>query len=275
MLSMAFRPQSQIYDPSIIWVPKTLTLENIRKAWEIIDYPKAFVISLRLNIISSILQVITCSFAGYGFASFQFKFKKIFFSIVLFTMLIPSQIISIPTFMQFKNFDFFGIGSLIGLFTGTKLVCNLIDSSLTFYLPAVLGAGIKSGLFIFIFRQFFKGMPNELGDAAAIDGCGFFSCYIRIVVPNSLVVFIMATLLSSVWYWNDYFTASIYMRNVQTISTALANLSSVLSGGGTDAYQIVTTMQAGCLLSIFPILIMFILLQRFFVQGVERAGIVG
>ena len=275
MVSMAFRPQDQIYDPSVIWVPKAFTLDNVKQALEMMNYKDAVLLTLRLNIVSSLLQLLVCAITGYSFARFEFRGKNIMFALAVFSILVPPQIISTPLFMQFKDFNFFGFGSIIGLFTGTPATVNLIDSPLTYYLTAIFGAGIKSGLFIFIFRQFFKGLPKELEDAAAIDGCGFFSTFVRIIIPNSLVVFVMAFLLSSVWYWNDYFTASMFMRNVETVSISLVRIANMSALDTLDPYKMLTVLQAGCLLSILPILILFLALQRFFIQGVERSGIVG
>lgn len=261
MLSMTFRPTEQIYDPTVIWVPKSLTLENLKNAIELMDYPSALLVSLRINIVSALLQVAICAVTGYGFARFRFRGKNLFFMLVLVTILVPPQIIVTPLFMTFRTL-------------------NILNTAWTFYLPAVLGAGLKSGLFIFLFRQFYRGLPKELEDAAAIDGCGFFGCFLRIIIPNAGPVFITTGLLSVVWYWNDYFMSSMYLNNTDSIMTALVKLensATQLSGGGAsvDPFQIITLMQAGSLLAILPILVLYLFLQRFFVQGVERTGIVG
>ena len=260
MLTMAFRPAEQIYDPSVIWVPKSFTMENIKTAWELMEYEKTLVTTLCVNIVSSLLQVISCAVTGYGFARFQFKGKNLCFMLVVMMVLVPSQITAMPMFLTFKSL-------------------GMLNSYLTFYIPAILGAGIKSGLFIFIFRQFFRGLPKELEDAAAIDGCGFVGCFLRIVIPNAVTVFIMASLLSVMWYWNDTFTSSMFLTNMKTVTIALSGLSSqatLITGGATaDPFQIITMMQAGSLLCILPLLLLYLLLQRYFVQGVERSGIVG
>ena len=260
MLSMAFRPAEQIYDASVIWVPKSLTIENIKNAWELMNYNNTLITTLYVNVVSSLLQIITCAVTGYGFARFSFKGKNLCFLLVVLMVLVPSQIIAMPMFLTFKTLA-------------------LLDTYWTFYLPAIFGAGIKSGLFIFIFRQFFRGLPKELEDAAAIDGCGFVGCFIRIVVPNAATVFVMASLLSIMWYWNDVFTSSMFLTNLETVTVALSHLSgraTLLTGGATaDPYQIITLMQAGSLLCIFPLLLLYLFLQRYFVQGVERSGIVG
>lgn len=279
MLAMAFRPLEEVYDPSVVWVSKSLTMENMTKAIEGLDYWKSLVTSVLVNVVSSLLQVAACAVTGYGFARFEFRGKKLLFGIVLFSILVPAQVVTTPSLMDFKNFDFFGIGSLIGLIVGHPLTVNLLDTPLTFYLPAILGAGLKSGLFIFLFRQFFRGMPKELEDASAIDGCGFVKCFLRIMVPNAAPAFLTSVILSIVWYWNDYYLGSMYMKNLKTVTCALVRLkdmSIIINGENTiNPYEIITMMQAGCLLTILPILIMYLILQKYFVQSAERSGIVG
>lgn len=260
MISMTFRPTEQLYNPSVIWIPRSLTLENLKNAFELMKYPQSLLLSLRTNIVSSFLQIAVCAFTGYGFARFRFKGKNLLFIVVLITIMVPPSIISIPTYLTFKTI-------------------GILDTALSFYLPAALGAGLKSGLFIFIFRQFFRGLPVELEDAASIDGCGFLGCFLRIIIPNAGSVFVMTILLSTMWYWNDYFTSSMYYSSQETVTVALVNLqhqAALITGGATaDPYQIITLMQAGSLLTILPLLIVYIILQKQFVQGVERSGIVG
>ena len=257
---MAFRPGEQVYDPTVIWISKSLTLENIKNAFTLMNYPEALATSLRINVVSSILQICICAVTGYGFARFKFKGKNLLFSLVLLTVLVPPQVIITPSFMGFKTL-------------------KLINTAWTFYLPAMFGAGIKAGLFIFIFRQFFRGLPKELEEAAAIDGCGFFASFIRIIIPNAGAVFLTTVLLSFMWYWNDYYMSSMYMNNVNSVTNALVHLranSTVLTGDITiDPYKIITLLQAGSLLAIIPPLILFLVLQRKFIQGIQKSGIVG
>ncbi len=280
MVVLTFRPSEQVLDPTVIWISKSYTLENLKNAIQAMDYQKALITSLEVNVGSVILQVLTCAITGYGFARFEFKGKKLLFIFVIMTILIPSQITVTPLFMTYKNFDFFGIGRLVGLFTGSPLVINILNTPFTFYLPAILGQGIKSGLIIFLFRQFFRGLPKELEDAAQIDGCGFSSTFVRIMIPNAAPVLLVTFILSLVWYWNDYYVSSMFMNNLHTVSTALAKLktsSAMITGNAAnfDPYAVVTLMQAGCLLSIIPILLIYVVCQKHFVQGVERSGLVG
>lgn len=260
MLSVSFRDMKDVYDPAVIWIPKNFTLANIKDVTQVMNYFQALRTSLQVNIVSSLLQLAICAITGYGFARFSFKGKKLLFSVMIFTIVVPPQVIITPIYLGFKSI-------------------NLLNSPSTFYLMAALGCGIKSGLFIYLFKQFFSGLPRELEDAAAIDGCGFVSCFIRIMVPNAVPVFITGAVLSIVWYWNDYYMGSMLMNNHETVTMALVKLPSSLrlvSGYDiVDPYKIITRMQAGSLLTIAPILVFYIVIQRFFVQGIERSGIVG
>ena len=181
MISMAFRTAEDIYDPTVIWIPKTFTTENFKEVFEMMDYFPKLLKTVEISVIATILNVMICAFAGYGFARFRFKGKGLLFGFVLFTIIVPPQSISIPMYIGYKNFDFLGIGTLIGYITGTPLTANLLNTDMVFYVPALLGAGIKSGLFIYIFRQFFRNLPKELEDAACIDGCSIPRTYFNII----------------------------------------------------------------------------------------------
>jgi multiple sugar transport system permease protein len=131
---------------------------------------------------------------------------------------------------------------------------------------------------ILIFHQFFKGLPREIEDAAYIDGCGPFMTFVRVMAPNAASAFLTVFLFSVVWYWNDYFYTSTFLGKTQTLAVALSFLRVNLAeemGQVNNVYESTAQMQAGCLLFIIPLLILYVFMQRFFVQGIERSGIVG
>lgn len=274
-ISVAFRPLEDLFDPSVVWIPKHFTLNNIKDAFQAMDYPRSFLRTIQLNIVSSFMEVVSCALAGYGFARFKFKFKEILFAMVLFTIIVPSQTTIIPMYISYRYFDFFGIGKLISLFTGANMSINLLDTNWTFYIPSMLGVGLRAGLFIYIFRQFFRGLPKELEDAAYIDGCGPFSTFIRVMVPNSFQAILTVLILSVVWHWNEYYLTSMFFLNKWTIATSLTGMTNHLNDTNLNPYAFVTKMQAGSLLSILPILIMYLVLQKYFTESIERTGIVG
>lgn len=271
MLSCAFRESSDMTDPTVMWITRHYTLDIIRETISAMDFGNTLLNTLKLNIGCSVVQVISCAITGYGFARFKFRGKSIMFGIVIMMILVPAQIISLPLYTQFRYFGIKGIFSI-----------NLIDSMACMYLPAATGNGIRSGLMILIFRQFFRGMPKELEDAAYLDGCGPFGTFLRVMMPNALSSLLTVFLFSVVFYWNDYYVSSTFFTNNKTVSLMLKNLSSQLSlmlfNDATlqisEREQIVW-MEAGCLISIMPILIMYIFLQKYFTEGIERSGIVG
>lgn len=271
MLSCAFRESSDMTDPTVMWITRHYTLDIIRETINAMDFGNTLLNTLKLNIGCSVVQVISCAITGYGFARFKFRGKSIMFGIVIMTILVPAQIISLPLYTQFRYFGIKGIFSI-----------NLIDSMACMYLPAATGNGIRSGLMILIFRQFFRGMPKELEDAAYLDGCGPFGTFLRVMMPNALSSLLTVFLFSVVFYWNDYYVSSTFFTNNKTVSLMLKNLSSQLSlmlfNDATvqiSAREQIVWMEAGCLISIMPILIMYIFLQKYFTEGIERSGIVG
>lgn len=280
MLSTAFRPNDQMTDPSIVWIPKSLTMDNINDVIGIMKYnvlslDNTLINTIILNVIASVLQVVTCSVTGYGFARFKFKGKNILFAIVILMIIVPPQITMIPLYLQYAYFDLFGI---IPLINGDSI--SLIDTGWTMYLPALFANGIKAGLFIYIFRQFFRGLPKELEDAAYLDGCGPLETYIKIMIPNAKTSFLTVFLFSIVWYWNDYYVSSSFFTHNNTVALMLKNLDATLQqelfdGQTITVRQIIVWLESGCLLSILPLLVMYIFLQRYFIEGVERSGLTG
>ena len=277
MVSCAIRPQIQMSDPSIMWIPKNLTLSNLEETWIAIDYPQLVWDTVTVNVVCSIIQVLTCSIAGYGFARFKFKGKSILFAIVILQIIVPTQVILIPQFMQFRYFDPFG---LVSLFNGEPV--NLADTAAALYMQAFFCNGIRAGLFILLFRQFFRGLPKELEDAAYLDGCGPFETFVRIMIPNASNSFLTVFIFSVVWYWNDSYVSGMFFSKAHTIALMVGNLYQTVSAyysptgtpTGVPADWLVW-IESGCLLSILPILVMYIFLQKNFVEGVERSGIVG
>lgn len=276
MFSTAFRPNEQMSDPSIVWIPKSFTLSNIKQTWDIMQYDTTVLNTIKLNLISSLLSVASCAITGYGFARFKFKGRNVLFAIVILMIIVPPQITTIPLFIQFSYFKAFG---LVKVFTG-EATMSLIDSGITMYAPAIFANGIKAGLFIYIFRQFFRGLPKELEDAAYLDGCGPFKTFIKVMAPNASSSFLTVFLFSIVWYWNDYYISSSFFTNNDTVALMLKNLDATLraqlfNNQSISPRQIIVWLESGCILSTFPILIMYIFLQKYFVEGVERSGLVG
>ena len=159
MISQAIRPRTDLLNPSVVWIPTKLTLENFQNAFEKLEYLKTGFVSIWLMEVSAFIEVMVCAVIAYGFARFEFKEKNLVFFLVLVTIIVPSQMLIIPMYLNFAHFDILGILKLVGL---GHLRPELLNTGLTFWLPSLFGVGVRSGLFIFIYRKFFEGLPREL-----------------------------------------------------------------------------------------------------------------
>lgn len=279
-VSVAFRSAQDLYDPLVIYIPKHFTFDNIIESIKYLKYWSALLNSSILCLLCSFLQVISCSLVGYGLARYNFKGKGLVFTLVLVLIIVPPQTISVPNYVNFRYFDPVGLGAFVSLFTGKPSWLNLIDTNWSFFIPATFAMGIRSGLFIFIFRQFFRGMPKDLEEAAYIDGSGQFKTFLRIMVPNAGGAYLTVTLFSIVWYWNDYINTSSFLANANTVSYNLYKLTGSLNyimkyEKGLNQSLGIVFLQSGVLLTILPMLIMYIILQKYFTESIERTGIVG
>ena len=210
-VSLSFRQPEEMFDETVIWISKAPTLNNYINAVISLDYFKSTFKTLGVSLVCTALLIISCSMAAYSLSRFEYKLKNLLFFLVVFTIIVPPQTAQIPTYVSFRNFDFFGIGKLIGLFTGQDLTVNILNTNWALILPAVFAAGLQAGLYIFIFRQFFLSMPKGLEEAAKIDGCNALETFIKIIVPNSVPVFVVVFLLGMVNYWNDTVVTGIFL----------------------------------------------------------------
>lgn len=276
MLSNAFKPVAQYYDPSVIWIPKSLTLENFRVVTLVMDVGQVMFNTLIISVLPALISTTVCMMIGYGLARFDFKGKSVVLACLVLTIIVPQQTISTSLYSSFRYFDFLGILSLLGIENP-----NLIGTPWVTILPSILGVGLKSGIYIFIYMQFFAGLPRELQEAAAIDGCGAFRTYLKIVVPTAKNINIAVLLLSLVWNWNDYYTPAMFIRTRDTIATAMANFQANLQnlhnmGTGVGNIQTANTqIQAACLIAIVPLIVLYIFLQKRFAEGIENSGLTG
>lgn len=278
--SVSFMDEKDLYDSTVKYIPKHITTGNYIMAWKGMNYPVNLLKSLFLCFSVSILQLVSCTLVSYGFARFKFPFKNIIFFLVIVTLLVPPQTIMVPLFMKFRYFDIFGLSSAL---RGETI--NLIDTFWPFILTSLSATGLKSGLYIYMLRQHFRGMPRELEEAAYVDGSGFLRTFYTIMIPSAKSMLLTVFLLSFVWQWTDTFYASLFLEKTKVLPTALsslpANLWAQYSGTGLGQmtfispgfYSIVTN--TGSNLLVAPLVIIFLFLQRYFIEGIERSGIVG
>ena len=272
MISYSLISLTDLYDPSIVWVPKSLNFVNYSLAFEALDYLGSLWNTVFKCVFSALIEVASCSLVAYGLARFKFKENGLLFGIVLLTAIVPPQVYIISSYLNYSSFapiDF--INSLFG----TEITNSIINTPFVFYLPALFGVGIRSGLFIFIYRQFFLGLPRELEEASWIDGAGPFKTFLKVVVPSSGVVFLTVTIFAIIWYWNDYYQSVMFFNQDYPLAVALNGITGRLGQMQYSYEKAVGPTMAGCLLFIAPVLVMYALLQKQFIASIDRVGIVG
>jgi len=263
----SFKDVSDMFDPLVFFIPKQFTLENYELALRYMDYFGSLSASLTLSLSAMILQLLVCSMTGYGFARFKFYGREVLFAIVIISIVVPMQSYLVPLYTQFFDFQFFGYRA------------NLLNTYVPVLLMSGLGVGLRSGLFIYLFRQFFRGLPKEIEEAARIDGAGWFRTYATVMLPNAAPAILTVSVFSFVWQFNDTFFASMFMQRLNLLPVRLMTLSSYLSGSNIldpeQVSMVPLVVNAGIMLAIAPVLILYFCVQRFFLEGIERSGIVG
>lgn len=276
MISSSVKTPSGYLDRSVIYIPKEISSEYYKTALVTIDYWNAFKSTLLYECVSAFIEILSCSFIAYGMARFKAKGKGIFNVMLILLILIPAQMIVVPMMMNYSKLDIFGILGLLNKLTGLDLRANILGTPLTFYLPSLLGVGLRAGVIIYIYIQFFKGLPGELEEAAWIDGAGLFRTFFSIAVPSSSVVFTTVTIFSLVWHWNDFYLAIMYLSENFPLAVKIYDINNLLTLQGVwDGYPAISTKSAACFMFILPLLIVYIILQRKFVQSIDRVGITG
>ncbi len=273
IISKAFFSDSDVYNAMVYVIPEEPTLRNFNLAmlrmdyWETLGWTILYVGTLTL------IQLLVCSLVGYGFARFEFPFKKLLFGCVILTIVIPTYTIMLPLYMHFRDFDPLHLFSLFG--EGPQ---NWLTTLKPVYLMTFLGCGLSSGLFIYIFIQFFRGIPKELEEAAFVDGAGAFWTFFQIMLPCAKPAIVTVAVFSLVWQYNDSFYTSLfgvkakYQLGVMlsSLTGTLNSLDNIVNPEFQEMY-----LNAGIILMVLPILLVYIILQKSFIEGVERSGIVG
>ncbi|HPT78169.1 MAG TPA: carbohydrate ABC transporter permease [Candidatus Atribacteria bacterium] len=274
--------EQDLYDISVKYIAKNPTLDNYKTVITAMKYPEAFWNTLKLSLFTSIMQLVSCTIIGYGFARFKFKGRGLLFALVIITLIVPPQTIMIPLYLHFKDFDILGIFKLI---LGKPL--KLLGGYAPFVLMSATGMGLKNGLYIYIIRQFFRGMPKELEEAAYVDGAGLFRTFYKIMLPSAVPAMLTVFLFSFVWQWTDSFYSSLFLSGgLRVLSNALSGVSHAIAlhltnlrGSATTVYlsPVLSSMyiNTASLLVILPLLLVYIVAQRYFVESIERTGIVG
>lgn len=273
-MSVSLMSEQDLYDAAVQYIPRTFTLDNYIAAIQGMDYVGTFLRTFSLSAAVSLMQLAACTIVGYGFARFSFPFKNTIFLLVILCLLVPPQTMMLSLFLNFRFFDPLGI---VSAFSGTNGI-NLLDTFWPFIFTSIAAQGYKNGLYIFLMRQYFKGMPNELEEAAYIDGYGAFRTFCRIMIPNAVPMMVTVFLCAFVWQWTDSFYSGLYLSNFKVMAGALGSLSANIFSAELSFVSpaLVSMMNnTGTIMVIVPLFIIYLFAQRYFVQSIERSGIVG
>lgn len=260
MISSMLKNEADLIDPAVNWVPRTIYLGILQDAWDILNFPKAFSLSLMLSFTVACLQTCSCAIAGYAFARLRIPFKKTLFFLLLLTFIVPPQVTILPNLIFAAKLD-------------------LIRTYIPMMLPALFGLGYKGAIFVIIYRQFFANQPKELEEAAKMDGANVFRIFYRVMLPLAKPAILVVFLFSFVWTWNDFYLPSMYLTGSDdvplslSISTVNGLIQQRIAAEGPSIFDEPLKM-ASSFLSIVPPLILYMFAQRWFVEGVERTGLV-
>lgn len=276
-ISVSFMTEKDLYNPIVINIPEHFTTENYKIASELMTYPKALTNSIIISLTIAVLQVGMCTLVGYGFARFKFPFKNFWFACVILVILIPPQTIASSLHLHFRFFDFLGI---IKLITGDTI--NLRGSVIPYYLMSAGCMGLKNGLYIYMIRQFFRNIPEEMEEAAYVDGCGTLKTFFIIMLPEAKPILTSCFLFSFVWQWTDGFYSKMFLGSRPLVSTSLARIVDSLGAYIQRITGVKTTISiaysncilaTGTLMIIVPLIVIYLFAQRAFVESISSSGI--
>lgn len=266
MTVTSFMSLEDLIDPTVNWVPSVMMLENYTKAAQVLNFKNSLWDSILVSLVPTVFSVLSSALIGYGFSQYEFPGKKIWFAAVVLVFLVPTILLSIPTYVLYNSL-------------------GLLKSLKAYMYPAMLGFGLRQPVFIFIFYQFFNGIPHELSEAAEVDGANAFQTFIKIAVPLAIPAFIITTLYSFVWYWNETNLAISYFQGeyttLQIAVSQFENMYRELFPGGNVGMDSASqafnegVLFAGTMLSILPLLVLYAFTQKWFVESADRAGIAG
>ncbi len=268
--------EKDLYDSTVVLVPRTPTLDNYRIVFELTDFPRSMLNTLWTSLLVSVLQVISCTLVGYGFARFDFPLKKLWFACVVALIIIPPQTIATALYMNFANFDVLGIFKAL---TGHTI--SLHGSIIPYTLMSLTCMGLKDGLYIYMLRQYFTGIPKSLEEAAYVDGCGTMHTFVKIMLPDAMPTITSCFLFSFVWQWTDLFYTRNFLSSMSIYSTQLASIVSRMSRYfSSDASKPIIVpvgrqqqlISIGVLVCCIPLVILYLFAQRTFVESIVMSG---
>lgn len=263
MLVTSLMCTEDLINPTISWVPTRLDLSNFEMVWSVLDYPTSLGVSVVFSLVCAVLQTVSCALMGYALARFRVPFKMLWMALLIFIFIIPSDVITIPRYILFNEL-------------------KLIGSPLAMVLPAALGQGLKSSIFVLIFMQAFSSVPKSYDEAAQLDGAGRLKVFFVVALPMAVPSIVLCLLFSLVWYWNETAQVALLVGgDFQTLPLQLDAFNALFGASFSTNFGDTTNRLneryqfAATLLTIIPLILFYLVMQKQFVKGIESSGITG
>ena len=263
MLSVSFMDTEDLVDATVTWIPTHLSVESFVKAAKTLQFWDGLKDSLLMTLIPAALQTFTLALAGYGLALYRVPGKRFWLVLAVFIFLIPTQVTMIPRFLLFNSY-------------------HTIGTIWPVYLISLFGQGVKSSVFLLIYYNFFKSYPKSMDEAAKIDGAGAATVFFRIALPMAKPALVLTYLFSFIWIWNDttqlpqYSTGAVttlpmhLQQFVERFNKLYASVGVSTGGSLNESIRL-----AGTLLTILPLIVLYFIVQKQFVESIERTGLTG
>ncbi len=298
----SFMGMEDFVDVTVRIIPKHFTFTTYKAIFLENNYLDAFLNTTLLSVSAALLQTFVACLIGYGLAKFKFKGNKIVLLLVVLTMIIPHETLKLSMQMHFRYFDiggiqgittgsgkqiFPGLLNLLGLggaSTGKNIInangtINLLNTFWPMLIISGTGLAFKNGLYIFMMRQFFQGVPDELEESAYVDGSSVMKTFFKIIIPLSIPMMITIFLFAFSWQWTDEFYTGLFFQSATDKVTLMPDIVDIptslkVTYAGTTLFNTAIKNTAG-LMIILPLVIVYLFCQKYLVQGIERSGIVG
>lgn len=248
MISTSLKDSTAVFTFPPKWIPQPIQWSNYPDSWTLLPFTRFLINTCIITFSCIIGQAVSASLVAYGFARMEFKGNRVLFIILISTMMLPGQVTMIPSFLIFK-------------------ALHWINTFKPLIVPAFFGGG---AFFIFLLRQFFLTIPRDLDEAATIDGCNKFDIFWRIMLPLSKPALATVVVFSFIGHWNDFMGPLIYLNSEQNYTLAVG--LNLFQGYHQTSYNL---LMAASLIVLMPVLIIFFLAQRYFIEGITLTGIKG
>ena len=248
MVTSSLKPEDLIFrDPSLL--PETIDFSNYTDGWNALSSPFGlYLLNSGAIVLGSLLgNLITCSMAAYAFAKLEFRGKKIFFALMLMTLMLPIHVLIVPQYVLFSNLGW-------------------VNTFLPLIVPKFLAT---DAFFIFLMVQFFRGLPKELDEAARIDGAGYWRTYFQVLLPLSVPALATTAIFTFIWTWNDFYSQLIYLTRPDVLTVPVALRNFVDSTGGSSW----GSLFAMSVVTLIPVFLIFLVGQRYLIKGIATTGL--